>query len=87
MNNYIESKHNKAILHIDKDKAEKLNSITPKGCPFENYTFLDLLKDYVYMYDWCVQGDISIIDFIKLISYKSFNAYIYGKTFIEVMEG
>lgn len=86
MENYIINQCGKSVMHINKSIAEKLNRIVPKGCPFENYTFLDLLKDYVYQYDWCVHGKISIVDFLKMISYKSFNCYIYGKTIIEIIE-
>lgn len=84
--NYIEADYNKAVLHLDKGIAEKLNMIAPKGCPFRDYTFLDLLKDYVYQYDWLVKEKMSVIDFINMISNRSYNAYVYGKTIIEVIK-
>ena len=84
--NFIEANHSRAVLHLEKSAAEKLNRIEPKGCPFDDYTFLDLLKDYVWQYDWLVQGKMSVIDFINMISYKSYNAYVYGKTIIEVIQ-
>ena len=39
-------------VSITQKAMENLKSYRPNGCPFENYSMLDLLKDWVNMYSW-----------------------------------
>ena len=48
----IERKRNTINYSISTAAYEVMNSSRPLGCPFPNYTYFDLLKDLINMYDW-----------------------------------
>ena len=58
-------------VSITQKVMENLKTFKPKGCPFEDYSMLDLLKDWVNMYSWQIVNrnkQISLTDFIKGIN-------------------
>lgn len=66
-----------------------LSTYTPKGCPFNGYTLLDLVKDFINMYSWkiCRGQSISLNDFIKLLQHNGIaHAIVYGDDIISLME-
>ena len=74
---------------ISKQAAERLNSYTPKGCPHSDYTFLDLLKDFIQAYSWKIDRGhtISLSDFIRLLQTENYShAVVYGNDIIQLME-
>lgn len=52
---------------ISNNALENLKAYRPKGCPFENYSMLDLLKDWIQMYSWQLIGKFSLVDFLMKI--------------------
>ena len=72
MKNYLViSRNGKIYISITQKAMENLKSFRPKGCPFENYSMLDLLKDWVNMYSWQIiqiNKQIALSDFIKNIN-------------------
>lgn len=76
-------------VSLNKQAAERLNSYVPKGCPFADYTLLDLLTDLIDMYDWKIdRGDtMSLSDFIRLLQReRQVYAVVYGEAMIQLME-
>lgn len=74
-------------ISITQKTMENLKSYKPKGCPFENYSMLDLLKDWVNMYSWQIiqkNKQISLIDFIKNINSDG-KVLLYGQTMIDLL--
>lgn len=66
-----------------------LSTHTPKGCPFNGYTLLDLVKDFINMYSWkiCRGQSISLNSFIKLLQHDGIaQAIVYGDDIISLME-
>lgn len=58
-----------AYISIDKKIKELLKSVKPKGCPFYDYTMLNLLCDWIKMYSWQIERNkkVALTDFIKWI--------------------
>lgn len=85
-------KHNisgKTMVNCSGKTANILNTYTPKGCPFDNYTLLDLVKDFINMYSWkiCRGQSMSLKDFIRLLQYDGIAyAIVYGDDIISLME-
>ena len=50
--NTITRKINGIDASISNKAAERLSEYVPRGCPFKDYTLLDLLKDLVRMYGY-----------------------------------
>lgn len=74
---------------ISKQAAEQLNSYTPKGCPHPDYTFLDLLKDFIQSYSWKIDRGhtISLSDFIRLLQTENYShAVVYGNDMMRIIE-
>ena len=74
-------------VSITQKAMENLKSYRPNGCPFENYSMLDLLKDWVNMYSWqMVQRNkqIPLVDFIKNINGDG-KVLLYGQTMIDLL--
>ena len=74
---------------ISKQAAERLDSYTPKGCPHPDYTFLDLLKDFIQAYSWKItRGQtISLSDFIRQLQEENYvHAIVYGETMMRIIE-
>lgn len=69
MGNYIVIEMNGSVkCSINNNTMENLRAYKPKGCPFENYSMFDLLKDWIQMYWWQItERKISLLDFIKKI--------------------
>lgn len=85
MLNYIKTNYTGDSLILMKSVSEMLNSFTPKGCPYRNYTLLDLLKDMVRMYSWTITDDTSVVEFLTQLDN---NAYViaYGQEIINIIE-
>ena len=69
--------------------AEKLNRYTPKGCPFNGYTLLDLLRDFISAYSWKIaRGDtISVNAFIRILQHEGYaHALSYGDDIISLLK-
>ena len=74
-------------ISITQKAMGNLKSYRPNGCPFENYSMLDLLKDWVNMYSWqMVQRNkqIPLVDFIKNINGDG-KVLLYGQTMIDLL--
>lgn len=74
-------------VSITQKAMRKLKSFRPKGCPFENYSMLDLLKDWVNMYSWQIvqrNKQIPLADFIKSINGDG-KVLLYGQTMIDLL--
>ena len=88
MKNYFVIGHNGKIhVSITQKAMENLKSYRPNGCPFENYSMLDLLKDWVNMYSWQIvqrNKQISLVDFIKNINGDG-KVLLYGQTMIDLL--
>lgn len=78
MNNYIINTYTKVTLTLTPATVERLKKATPAGCPFENYTFFDLLTDLINMYSWkmdrgknyTINHFLEITNDIHAITYK-----------------
>lgn len=69
--------------------AKKLSHYTPRGCPFSNYTLLDLLKDLISAYSWKIsRGEImSVNAFIRLLQHEGYaHALAYGDDIISLLK-
>lgn len=86
MTNYIKVNYTGDQLILMPYTAEMLNSFAPKGCPFPNYTLLDLLKDLVQMYSWKISKDTTAADFIEMLMQEDAHAVAYGKEIIDLLE-
>lgn len=86
MKNYITKQKNGNIsVSITTQAMENLMTYRPKGCPFKDYTMLDLLKDWISMYSWQItQRNISLVDFIKNINGDG-KVSVYGNSIIELL--
>ena len=74
-------------VSITQNAMENLKSYRPNGCPFENYSMLDLLKDWVNMYSWQIvqrNKQISLVDFIKNVNGEG-KVLQYGQTMIDLL--
>ena len=80
MQNYIINTYNKIKMELQPEKIEIMRKYTPRGCPFNNYTMLDLLIDFINMYSWKLETGrtytiiefLNILNDIKAITYKNF---------------
>ena len=88
MKNYLVIGHNGKIhISIEQKAMENLKSFRPNGCPFENYSMLDLLKDWVNMYSWQIvqmNKQIALADFVKNINGDG-KVLLYGQTMIDLL--
>ena len=74
-------------ISITQKAMRNLKSYRPNGCPFKNYSMLDLLKDWVNMYSWQMvqmNKQISLVDFIKNINGDG-KVLLYGQTMIDLL--
>lgn len=86
MRSYIKASYTGNQLILSRAAAEMLNTFEPKGCPFQNYTLLDLLKDLYEMYSWRIQQDMSVMDFIEMLKEFSNKAQAYGDEMILILK-
>lgn len=86
MRNYIKFNYTGHRLILSRAVAEMLENFSPKGCPFKDYTCLDLLKDTFEMYSWRVQEDMSVVDFIKMLMDYDAHMVAYGQDIIGIVE-
>lgn len=86
MKNYIKFNYTGHRLILSRAVTEMLESFVPKGCPFKDYTCLDLLKDTFEMYSWRVQEDMSVVDFIKMLMDYDAHMVAYGQDIIGIVE-
>lgn len=78
MNNYIINGYNNSHLTLNRATVDGLKNATPKGCPFDNYTLLDLLIDLINMYSWkldrgkkySINYFLEMTNDIKALTYK-----------------
>ena len=74
-------------VSITQKVMENLKTFKPKGCPFEDYSMLDLLKDLVNMYSWQIVNrnkQIPLADFIKSINGDG-KVLLYGESMINLL--
>lgn len=86
MRSYIKVNYTGNKLVLSRAAAEMLNTFEPEDCPFQNYTFLDLLKDLYEMYSWRIQRDTSIVNFIEMLKEFSDKAQAYGDEMILILK-
>lgn len=72
---------------INQDAMKNLKTNFPKGCPFENYSFYDLLLDFIKMYSWKADKNrqIRISDFIFQLSMEYEKVAIYRKEIVDCL--
>lgn len=77
-----------AQWQVESTVAKRLKMYVPRGCPFKNYTLLDLLRDLIRMYSWILDMNrkYSISDFIKKIQDRDIHAKVYGNAIIKLLE-
>ena len=85
MGNYIKFNYTGHRLILSRAVAEMLENFVPKGCPFQDYTCLDLLKDTFEMWSWRVQKDMSVVDFIKMVMVYDAHMTTYGQDIIGII--
>lgn len=87
MTNYIDCGYsNKNVLHLSKQAEENLRSYAPKGCPFKDYSLLDLLLDLM-CYTWKIKYTISVEKYIRLLQSENYaHAVTYGDAIIKCLE-
>lgn len=85
MRNYIKTNYTGDKLILSPAVAEMLNQFTPEGCPFRNYSLLDLLKDMFEMWSWTIDSDTSVVDFCKKISKCDAHMAAYGHDIINII--
>lgn len=75
-------------MRLKSNGVEALKRYSPKGCPFTNYTILDLLKDWMSAYSWKLQAkETTITQFIKqLQSEGEYKAIAYGDDIISILD-
>lgn len=80
MNNYINVSYTKIHLELTPGTVETLSKYTPAGCPFDNYTMLDLLNDLVKNHAWTLENGrkYDIITFLKLSNNIKARVYLKG---------
>lgn len=69
--------------------AKKLSQYTPKGCPFDDYTLWDLLKDIIQAYSWKITRGtaMTVKAFIELLQREGYaRAVAYGDDIISLIE-
>ena len=74
-------------VSITQKAMENLKTFKPKGCPFEDSSMLDLLKDWVNMYSWQIvqmNKQIALADFVKNINGDG-KVLLYGQTMIDLL--
>lgn len=86
MRSHIKVSYTGNQLVLSRAAAEMLNTFEPKGCPFQNYTLLDLLKDLYEMYSWRIQQDTNIVNFIEMLKEFSDKAQAYGDEMILILK-
>lgn len=86
--NYIVTTYDATQWGIKSITRKRLEMYEPKGCPFKNYTCLDLLRDWIEMYSWILDRGqrYSISDFISKIRNKDEKAHVYGEAIIKLLE-
>lgn len=88
MTNYIECSISRgATLNITKRAADILRQYTPKGCPFKDYTLLDLMCDLM-SYSWKITTKtMSLTEYIRMLQKENYvHAVAYGDSIIELIE-
>lgn len=76
-------------VSISMATVENLSQYTPKGCPFDDYTLLDLLRDFIQAYSWKITRGtaMSVKAFIELLQYEGYaHAVTYGNDIINLIE-
>lgn len=74
-------------VSITQKAMENLKTFKPKGCPFEDYSMLDLLKDWVNMYSWQIVNrnkQTPLVDFIESINGDS-KVLLYSEAMINLI--
>lgn len=87
MNNYIiVDSSGAANVSIQTKTKEFLESVKPKGCPFDDYSMFDLLEDWIGMYSWQIERNkkISLTEFVRSI--KTDAKFVYKEPMIQILE-
>ena len=73
---------------ISNKAAERLSEYMPRGCPFNGYTLLDLLKDLVRMYGYHLEWHqtMTMTEFIRYLMGINIHAKVYGEAIIQLIE-
>lgn len=86
--NTITRKVNSIDASISNKVAERLSEYVPRGCPFKDYTLLDLLKDLVRMYGYHLEWHqtMTMTEFIRYLMGINIHAKVYGEAIIQLIE-
>ena len=87
MNAYIDYSISKGCrVFMSKQAMENLSQYEPKGCPFKDYTLLDLVKDLM-AFSWKITKSMSLADYIRLLQAENYiYAVAYGDAIIKCLE-
>ena len=89
MENCIMFDREKCRVNLSNDFVAILDKTSPKGCPFLDYTLLDLLFDWVNMYGWKIPSNTTmpVSDYIKSLQADGeAHAIVYGGAVISILE-
>ena len=86
--NTITRRINGIDASISNKAAERLSEYVPRGCPFKDYTLLDLLKDLVRMYGYRLEWyqTMTMTEFIRYLMGINIHAKVYGEAIIQLIE-
>lgn len=86
MTNYIINNYEKTQLQLNPATVDRLKKYAPAGCPFNNYSMLDLLIDLIKMYSWKMDRGrkYNITHFLELTN--DVHAVTYKNAFIELIK-
>lgn len=89
MKNYVMIDYrNRTKGTIQSDIANILKRFEPRGCPFKDYTMLDLLIDWVQMYSWQLDRnrEYSLTEFVNTI-HGDGKVIVYAPAMLELLAG
>lgn len=86
--NTITRRINGIDASISNKAAERLSEYVPRGCPFKDYTLLDLLKNLVRMYGYHLEWyqTMTMTEFIWHLIGVDVHAKVYGEAMIQIIE-
>ena len=60
--------HGNVEWKLTQNQYENLTAYSPKGCPFNDYTMFNLLKDWIDQFSWMFSGyEVRIDEFVSML--------------------
>ncbi len=89
MKNYVMIDHGDHTRgKIQPDITSILKRFKPRDCPFDGYTMLDLLTDWIQMYSWLLDRnrEYSLTEFVNTI-HGDGKVTVYAPAMLELLAG